>query len=125
MSDSLMDILFFKNGDIDIVKLKGNLDASSVEMFHKLTAEKLDQKSAKIIIDLSGIVFINSSGLGALVLFFKKRSQAGQRVCLCGLNENVYQIFKLVKFDDIYNIYDDLDEALKAYSAAGDDSSAG
>ncbi len=65
-----------------------------------------------IVLDLSSVDFVDSTGLGAIVRCLKELNGRGQLV-LCGVNEMVLSLLKMTRLDDIFIQAADRDEALK------------
>jgi anti-sigma B factor antagonist len=70
-----------------------------------------------VVIDLSRIDFLDSSGLGALVQLAKQFQQDGRSFLVVG-NARVVQTVKLVRLEDYLHLQPDLDTALGRLSAA-------
>jgi anti-sigma B factor antagonist len=69
--------------------------------------------SGSIILDLSQVVFIDSSGLGA-ILSILKRMPKGTDLVICGATEPVMSMFKLTRLDRVLTMRATVDEALNA-----------
>lgn len=67
--------------------------------------------SSRIIVDLSGVGFIDSSGLGALIGSLKSARQAGGDVRISGPGEQVRAVLRLTNLDRILAPYDTIEEA--------------
>jgi len=92
--------------------LKGQLDAFSEPVFRKVIGKYVDEGPIHVILDLSTIDFIDSSGLGALVQIAKKcqgRNGTFQAVS----NARVTQTVKLVRLESFLNLRASLPEALE------------
>ncbi len=74
-----------------------------------------DQGHTKLVLDLGDIWALSSFALGILANLQKKVELAGGRLKLCGLNQNIQQLFRLTKFDQIFEIYATREEALSAF----------
>ena len=64
-----------------------------------------------MILDLSGVIFIDSSGLGAVVAAMKQLNGV-RKLDLAGLTSNVDKVFRLTRMDTVFRIYPSLDDAL-------------
>jgi len=65
----------------------------------------------EVILDLSGVRFIDSSGLGALINCYKNLDKR-KDIILCGLNKELNSLFAITRLDRIFNIYNSKKEAL-------------
>ena len=111
-----MDIIEEAVGNVCVVKLIGRLDAScSSELKDKVTA-MLDENKNNILIDLGGIDFIDSSGLGMLVTCLRSVTKAGGVFKITSLQENPKNLFQTTRLDRVFDTYDDRHEAIKEFS---------
>ncbi len=78
--------------------------------------EVFDSNQLSVVIDLSNIDFIDSSGLGALVQAAKKCSQSKRAFNVVG-NPRVVQTIKLVRLEDFLHLASDLNTAVSQLSA--------
>lgn len=94
----------------------GQLDAYSEKQFITYVADVLKTNTASVVIDLSKIDFIDSSGLGALVQTAKQCNQSKRRFSVVG-NARVVQTVKLVRLEEFLHLVDDLPTALSKLAA--------
>ena len=94
----------------------GQLDAYSEKQFTTFINEVLASNKLSVVIDLSNIDFIDSSGLGAMVQAAKKCSQTKIAFCVVG-NPRVVQTIKLVRLEEFLHLAVDLDTAISNLSA--------
>ena len=80
--------------------------------------ELTQDRSGRVLLDLSSVDFIDSSGLGAIVAALKQL-QPGQKMVLCGLTPTVAKVFRLTRMDSVFPIFDDMDSALAEPAAVG------
>jgi anti-sigma B factor antagonist len=66
-----------------------------------------------VVIDLSGVEFLDSAGVGVLVGLFKHARGLGGSARFCGLTPGVRTILELIRLDRIFEIYDDVDAAVR------------
>lgn len=95
----------------------GQLDAYSDKQFIDFVSDNLAEPSLPVVLDLSRIDFIDSSGLGALVQLAKQFQQSGHGFQVVG-NARVTQTVKLVRLEEFLHLQPDLDTALGRLSAA-------
>lgn len=95
----------------------GQLDAYSDKQFLEFIGSSLAATPAPVVIDLSRIDFLDSSGLGALVQLAKQFQQNKQQFLVVG-NARVMQTVKLVRLEEFLHLQPDLDTALGRLSAA-------
>ena len=97
--------------NIIVFTLKGQLDAFSEKQFKSFLTNTLKKNPLPIVIDLSKIDFLDSSGLGALVQTSKEVNKLKLGFSVVG-NSRVAQTIKLVRLGDFLNLKATLDEAL-------------
>lgn len=93
----------------------GQLDAFSEPNFQKVVLGYITEKTNEIILDLSQIDFIDSSGLGALVRVAKHIETVKGKMAIV-TNARVTQTVKMVRLEKFLKLYNTLDEALKSIS---------
>ncbi len=65
-----------------------------------------------LVIDLSNISFIDSSGFGALVTIFNHAKNRGSRVLLTNIAAETMELVKVTKLDQVFDLYASVDDAL-------------
>jgi anti-anti-sigma factor len=100
-----------------VFRLTGLLDAFSEPTFQKVVGKFIEDGPPHIILDLSKIDFVDSSGLGALVKLVKK-TQSVEGTLQVVANARVMQTVKLVRLEKFLSIQASVDEALTNVPAA-------
>ncbi len=100
-----------------VFRLTGLLDAFSEPTFQKVVGKFIDDGPPHIILDLSKIDFVDSSGLGALVKLVKK-TQSVEGTLQVVANARVMQTVKLVRLEKFLSIQASVDDALTNVPAA-------
>ena len=95
-----------------IFRLTGLLDAFSEPNFRKVIGDCIDEGPANVILVLSQIDFIDSSGLGALVQLVKKAQNASGSLQIV-TNPRVTQTVKLVRLEKFLSLQPSIDMAIK------------
>ena len=94
-----------------IFRLTGLLDAFSEPSFRRVLSSALDEGPEHVVLDLSHIDFIDSSGIGTLVQIDKKAKTAGGSLQIVG-NARVTQTVKLVRLENYLTLKPSLEAAL-------------
>ena len=99
----------------DLVKVlqpTGSLDATKSQEFRRNITEIVEtESSAKIVlVDFRDVTFMDSSGLGALVLAFKALRAADIKLVICSINEQVRILFELTGIDQVFEIFPSQEE---------------
>lgn len=110
-----MDITREKIGNVTVVTPQvENLDASNTKEFRR-DIEALVEPNAKVVLDLSRVNFVDSSGCGAILSYLRQLNTAGGDLKLCGISKAVRALFQLVRMHRIFDILNSREEAVKAY----------
>jgi len=100
-----------KAGEFTVVKVGDTLDASNAEEAKAFFRQLITSGANRMVVDLSGLGFIDSSGLGALVTALKTARSSGGEVRLCCLTPQVRSIFQLTRLDKVFTIHDRVEDA--------------
>ena len=101
-----------KTGDYEVVSLhEKRLDASIAVDFKERMGDIINAGGTNVVLDLTDVNFIDSSGLGAIVSVLKSIGQTGE-LKVCGLQDAVMSMFKLTRMNKVFSIYSSADEAL-------------
>jgi anti-anti-sigma factor len=95
-----------------LFRLTGLLDAFSEATFRKVLSKCIDEGPKHVILDLSQIDFVDSSGLGALVQLVKKAQTLDGTLQIVS-NPRVTQTVKLVRLEKFLSLQPSVDEAVK------------
>jgi anti-anti-sigma factor len=95
--------------EIQVIEPAGILDSTKAEEFRRTVDQLLKEGAEIILIDLKDISFIDSSGLGTLVVLLKKVRSMGRRLCICSINDQVRMLFELTNMDQVFDIYENRD----------------
>lgn len=88
-----------------LMRLDGDLDAASSPRLKAAFSDVLAAAAHGVVLDLSGVPFIDSSGLGALVAGLKAAKQRGVGLALAGIHERAQAIFQITMADRIFDIF--------------------
>lgn len=112
-----MEISASKVGNVTVAVLPvEELDASNTAEFKRDVAPVLEANT-HLVIDLSRLRFVDSSGLGAMLSCLRQLSAKGGDLKLCGLTKQVRATFELVRMHRIFDIFITQQEAVQAFQA--------
>jgi len=94
-----------------VLSVKGRINAVTAPAVKARIRELVDQGRWEIVCDLSGVGFLDSAGLSALVSGLKTTREGGGFLKLAGVNEQVARIFKLTMLDRVFEIHPSVDAA--------------
>lgn len=93
-------------------KIMGGPDAGAVkERLHQL----IDEGKKKVVVDLSGVSWMNSSGLGILIGGLTTMRNASGDLKLAGTTDKVQNLLMVTKLITIFESYDTVEEAVASY----------
>jgi len=102
--------------DRGVLSFRGPLTMDNVSPF--LNAVRRED-APTVILDFSGVPYIDSSGLGSLVGACTSCAKAGRRVALTGVNPRVRKVFEITRVENVLLVFQTLAEALEALTNAG------
>lgn len=94
---------------------ESRIDAAVAIAFKDQMRQMTEGSVAEVLLDLSTVDFIDSSGLGAIVAAMKQLGK-GRRLHLAGLMPNVDKVFRLTRMDTVFTIHGSVDEAYKLHA---------
>ena len=102
---------------IGLIETKGSLVGGdeTVEL-RQAVAGFLDREYSKLLIDLGGVTYMNSTAIGVLVAAHASYSRKGWHITLCGMNKNITNIFVITKLTLVFDVYDVREEAVKSFA---------
>ena len=101
---------------IVVISVRGELDLATAPPLQQLLDDAVSD-SSKIIVDLSGCEFIDSTGIALIVLAFREVGETEPSVALCGLHGQVLRVLEMSGIPDHIPTRDDREQALVALSA--------
>lgn len=90
--DGQLDIRLSVEGDRAVLEVGGEVDLATVEQFR--TALLDAQRSEQVVVDLSGVTFMDSAGVNALVGAYHRKVRDGE-LRLVGMQSNVQRVFEI------------------------------
>ena len=94
-----------------MLPLDGEIDLHVSLSVAASLAKMIEKKPGKIIVDLSRVTYIDSSGLAALIEAMQNVEQYGGQFVLAGLQESVRVIFEIARLDQVFQIFPDAESA--------------
>ena len=108
-----MYLKFEKIEDKLLVNLMGELDHHSAEEVRVKIDDRIDRDNIrKVILDFSGVTFMDSSGIGVVIGRYKKMQNRNGRLCVIEINKTVNKVFEISGMYKIIDVYRNIDEAI-------------
>jgi len=102
------------SGATRVIEVKGDVTAQSEDVLMDAFGRASTQGVSAIVLDFSALDYMNSGGIGLLVMLLVRAQRQHQRVLAFGLSEHYRQIFELTRLDEAVGIHDSQDDALAA-----------
>jgi len=107
-----IDIQVEQMGDSAVISVRGEVDLYSSPGLRQEIKKQVKKKPAVLVIELSRVEYMDSSGVATLVEGLKNIGKKGGKLKLAGLTDPVRQVFNFAHLDKVFDIYPDLDKAL-------------
>jgi anti-sigma B factor antagonist len=108
-----MEIL--ENGNIQLLRWEQDVTLKNVDDFRMAVWKLLDGDKNMLILDLSGVVYLNSAALGVTADAVLSSKRNHKELIVSGVQPTVKEIFKIVRFSTFMKMFDELQEALHYY----------
>jgi anti-sigma B factor antagonist len=112
MADLQTSSQSFEGGQLS--KVAGEVNFNNSSKLRKHLLDLLANKPAKLVIDLQGVSYMDSSGVATLVEALQAQRQRQAALVLCGLQPRVKGIFEIARLNAVFKIVDTVDAARTA-----------
>ena len=99
---------------VAVLDIEGEITAATEEALGEAFAEAAADGTKAVILNFTGLEYMNSGGIGLLVTLLVRANRAKQKLLAFGLTEHYRQIFELTRLDEAIGIYDSEDAAVAA-----------
>jgi anti-anti-sigma factor len=103
----MMDVKVADRDGVVAVTLTGGIYVEQGDELLEVFNSIIDKKPKEVVIDLSDLKSITSSGIGKIVLLFKGLQKNRGKMRIEGVNDTIMQIFRIVKLDKLMEIRGD------------------
>jgi anti-sigma B factor antagonist len=108
-----MNLQSERRGEIIVITaMDDRIDAAGAIQFKEKMRELVAEPSERVVLDMSNVGFLDSSGLGAVVAVMKALGPV-RRLELSGLTPTVEKVFRLTRMDSVFIIHKTLPEGLR------------
>lgn len=97
-----------------VVAATGELDVYTAPLLEEALGESIDKRQFRLVVDLSGVSFLDSTGLGLLVKALKWTREHDGALRIVVSAERILKVFRVTGLDTVMKIYPTLDEAVAA-----------
>ncbi len=91
------------------VRLAGEIDMETAPKLHDVLQKVTDEGATRVVLDFADVTFMDSSGLGALMVWFKQLVDLGGRLCIASVRQPVEYVLQVSAVDRVLDVYDTVD----------------
>lgn len=113
MSDLSISVESFKR--VDLVTVAGRVDSSNATQLDNQLKELLENGRYKLVLDLSGVNYLSSAGLRAMVAAVRECKKHRGDVRLANVSDRVTEVLKLAGLNVIFQAYEDKTSAVGSF----------
>lgn len=99
---------------VSVIDIQGELTAFAEAVLMDAYNQASDGDTRVVVLNFSGLEYMNSSGIGLLVTLLIRANRQRQRILTYGLSEHYRHIFELTRLDEAIGIHDSEEEAIGA-----------
>ena len=107
------------DGRATVVEVEGEIHVSTAPEFDGMLSAGIDGGRTALVLDLSRVAFIDSTGLSVLLNALRRITRAGGRMALVCTNPTVLRLFEITRLDTTFDIHPDLTAAVAVVQAGG------
>jgi anti-sigma B factor antagonist len=96
---------------VPLIAPSGDIDMDSSPDLRKVLMMHVKQRAALLLVDFSGVTYIDSSGIATFVECLKGAMSYGGNLKLFGMAEGIEEIFSFSRLDKVFEIYRNVDDA--------------
>jgi anti-sigma B factor antagonist len=99
-----------------VIEIRGDLiGGSNAVLFREKIYELINENKTNIVVDMSDVKYVNSSGIGILISGYTTLKNAGGELKLSNLSDKVNGVLNITKLNQIFSIYNNVDEAVGSF----------
>jgi anti-sigma B factor antagonist len=99
---------------IPVVSITGDIDLETSPQLRDFLKPMSTKKTQLLLLDFTGVNYIDSSGLATLIEYFQAVQTFQGRLALASLSPRVKNVFEIVRLEQIFSLYPDVPSALAA-----------
>ncbi len=115
MAQQKVEIEIEDAGDYRILRPTGDLDVYTVGSLRDSLGKMIDEETPKVVVDLEGVPFMDSSGLGALMGGVRRMREAGGDLAIACTREQHLKLFSITGFGEGVSIAPTVEDAAKGF----------
>ena len=104
-------------GDVTVIDVSGRITlGEGASAFREIIREMAAKGNKKLLVNLSEVSYIDSSGIGELVSGFTTVTNGGGQLKLIGLSKRVKDLLQITKLYTVFEVFDDEAEAVRSFT---------
>ena len=107
------------DGRTTVIDIRGDVTAASEPVLMSAYEEAARQGSHRLVLNFSGLEYMNSGGIGMLVTLLVRANRQHRQLAAFGLSDHYREIFELTRLDEAITIYDNEQSALAGPAQGG------
>jgi anti-sigma B factor antagonist len=111
----LFDLTVTDRDNCAVLAVTGELDVATAPQLRQEAVRLANSGSTHLVIDLSGVDFLDSTGLGVIVGVLKRLRTHGGELAVAGAENHVRKVFDITRISDIVAMYDTADDACASF----------
>ncbi|MGD9874323.1 MAG: anti-sigma factor antagonist [Kiritimatiellia bacterium] len=119
MSEEKLSIDLIQSEDVIVAVCKGEIDAVTAELLNKKVGAQVRSRNKKIAVDLSGVTFINSRGMGMLIEFNRQTKLGTGKFVICGAAPAVLHSLQQLGIPSLIRVFATREDAVSALQKKG------
>jgi anti-sigma B factor antagonist len=112
MTGAELDVTVRNQDGTAVVAVAGEIDVYTSPLLQERLVEVLKDGSSSIVLDLSAVTFLDSTGLGVLITGLKRCRSAEGDLVLVTAQPNVLKVLEITGLNDVFQIHDSVEDAL-------------
>ena len=100
--------------NVPVVSITGDIDLETSPQLRDFLKPKSSKKTQLLLLDFSGVNYIDSSGLATLIEYFQAVQNFQGKLALASLSPRVKNVFEIVRLEQIFSLHPDVPSALAA-----------
>lgn len=107
-----------REAGVTVIEAAGDLDVASAPELRNLLSQEIDAGHTRLVVDLSEVPFVDSTGLGTLVAIMRQASQAGGALKLASPRDTVSRVLTLTRMREFFDVSNSVAESVRRFQAA-------
>jgi anti-sigma B factor antagonist len=98
-----------QQGTLSVLRIHGDVDITTAPQLKEAVVAALERGATSMALDLSGVAYLDSIGLGVLITARKRTAERGGTVYLIGVGEKIHRVLRLLSMEKIFQLCSEAD----------------